>query len=245
MTALGLASRQLELLRPHEIRDRLAERSVVYLPLGTIEWHCEHLPVGLDALTAHGVCLRAAALDGGIVYPPLHYGTGGGHGAYPWTVMMPGAAEIEGLLRHTLKRFETLSVRLVVLFTGHFADEQIALIKAISATWNVTGHMSKALALSINEVKGAALGPDHAGMFETTLLGALWPERVDVSRLPARAQQDWGDDDPWSARRHDPTHPLWGVIGPDPRNYNAASGPALLAACVNWVVGEVHGAFPR
>jgi hypothetical protein len=73
-------------------------------------------------------------------------------------------------------------------------DEQIALIKAISATWNVTGHMSKALALSINEVKGAALGPDHAEVFETTLLGALWPERVDVSRLPARAQQDSGDD---------------------------------------------------
>jgi creatinine amidohydrolase len=71
MTGLGPASRQLELLRPHEIRDRLAERAVVYLPLGTIEWHSEHLPVGLDALTAHGVCLRAAALDGGVVYPPL------------------------------------------------------------------------------------------------------------------------------------------------------------------------------
>jgi creatinine amidohydrolase len=111
MTAFGLASRQLELLRPREIRDRLAERSVVYLPLGTIEWHCEHLPVGLDALTAHGVSLRAAALDGGVVYPPLHYGTGGGHGGYPWTVMMPGAAEIEGLLRYTLEPLETLSVQ--------------------------------------------------------------------------------------------------------------------------------------
>ena len=57
MTAFGAASRQLELLRPHEIRDRLAERSVVYLPLGTIEWHCEHLPVGLDAFPRNGVCL--------------------------------------------------------------------------------------------------------------------------------------------------------------------------------------------
>ena len=188
MTAPGLSSRQLELLRPHEIRDRLAERSVVYLPLGTIEWHCEHLPVGLDALTAHGVCLRAAALDGGVVYPPLHYGTGGGHGAYPWTVMMPGRAEIEGLLRHTLERLETLDVRLAVLFTGHFADEQVAMIKAISASWNGAGRPTEALALAINDVKGAALGPDHAGIFETTLLDALWPERVDVSRLPPRVR---------------------------------------------------------
>jgi hypothetical protein len=76
-------------------------------------------------------------------------------------------------------------------------------------------------------------------MFETTL-----PERVDVSRLPARAQQDSGDD-PWSATRHDPTHPLWGVIWPDPLNYDTAAGPALLSACVNWIVDEVDDAFPR
>jgi len=62
--------------------------------------------------------------------------------------------------------------------------------------------------------------------------------------LPTRAEEDW-DDDPWSAKRHDPTHPLWGVIGPDPRNYNAAEGPALLSACVNWIVGEVDHTLPR
>jgi creatinine amidohydrolase len=62
---------RLELLLPHEIRARLNDRAVVYLPLGTIEWHCEHLPVGLDALTAHGVCLGAATQDGGLVYPAL------------------------------------------------------------------------------------------------------------------------------------------------------------------------------
>ncbi len=36
-----------------------------------------------------------------------------------------------------------------------------------------------------HDVKGAALGPDHAGIFETTLIG-VWPERVEVSRLQAR-----------------------------------------------------------
>ena len=40
-------------------------------------------------------------------------------------------------------------------------------------------------------------------------------------------------------------HPLWGVIGPDPRNYDTAEGPVLLSACVNWIVDEVDDAFPR
>jgi len=125
MTAFEAASRQLELLRPHEIGDRLAERSG-RLPAARYDRMALRASAGrLDGLTAHGVSLRAAALGGGIVYPPLYYGTGGGHGTYPWTVMMPGAAEIEGLLRHTLERFETLGVRLAILFTGHFADEKL------------------------------------------------------------------------------------------------------------------------
>jgi hypothetical protein len=81
-------------------------------------------------------------------------------------------------------------------------------------------------------------------MFETTLFGALRPERADISRVPGQAQQD-SDDGPWSATRHDPMHPLWGAIGPDPRNFGTAEGSVLLSACVNWIVDEVDDAFPR
>jgi hypothetical protein len=38
-------------------------------------------------------------------------------------------------------------------------------------------------------------------------------------------------------------YPLWGVIGPDSCNYDAGEGPALLSACVNWIVGEVDDAL--
>lgn len=65
------------------LRDVMVKQPVAYIPLGTFEWHCEHLPMGLDALTAHGVCLRAVKADGGVVLPAMHYSCGGGHGAYP------------------------------------------------------------------------------------------------------------------------------------------------------------------
>lgn len=61
-------------LRPHEFRKRLAERPIAYLPLGTLEWHGEHLPLGSDAIQAEGLMIECARQFGGIVMPPIHLG---------------------------------------------------------------------------------------------------------------------------------------------------------------------------
>ena len=37
-------------LLPWEFRERLAAKPVAYLPLGTLAWHGEHLPLGSDAI---------------------------------------------------------------------------------------------------------------------------------------------------------------------------------------------------
>jgi creatinine amidohydrolase len=76
--ALGAAAERAKVryseLRPAEFRQRLAERPVAYLPLGTLEWHGEHLPLGSDALQAEGVMAECARRFGGIVMPPIHLG---------------------------------------------------------------------------------------------------------------------------------------------------------------------------
>ncbi len=237
-----LKSVQLELRLPHEIRAALMRRPVIYLPLGTIEWHCEHLPVGLDALTAHGLCLRAAAQDGGLVCPPLHYGTGGSHAVYPFTVMMDDETEITRLMLKSLQRFEDFGFRLAVLFSGHFAPLQLSMIHEIEKAWNARGGRLTVLALAVNEGESMPLGPDHAGIFETTLLYALWPDRVQLDRLPkleGSVDPDRGLD-PFGSQRHDRSHPLFGVLGPDPRRLDVKLAPSLLGGLVDWIVGEVR-----
>jgi len=212
-------TRSIERLRPAQIRSALSECSLVYLPLGTIEWHCEHLPVGLDALTAHGLCLQAAGISGGLVWPTLYYGTGGGHGAYPWTVMMDGPEQLEALLRKTFDRLADMKVQRVVLFSGHFADAQLEMIDRLVVEVDTS---STVLATAVNRFDVAGYPPDHAGRFETTLLAGLWAETVKLEALPAKTD---GDDAP---DRHDPLHPLWGVIGADPRDATLTDGPALV-----------------
>jgi creatinine amidohydrolase len=228
---------QMELLRPHEIQAALDDMSTVYIPLGSIEWHCEHLPVGLDALTAHGVCLKAALDGGGLVYPPLYFGTGGGHSDYPWTVMMAEETEIRALLEHLLRRLERFGVGKAVLFSGHFAPGQLDMIAGIASSWNVAHTQMMVVARGINMVDGLAITPDHAGVFETTMLYALWPHRVDLDRLPPLDAAHPVIDD-FEDSRHDPAHPIWGVFGPDPRNFDPSAAPALLADAARWLAAQ-------
>jgi creatinine amidohydrolase len=102
---------QAELLLPSELRTIMDACPVVYVPLGAYEFHGEHLPIGLDALNAHGVCLAAANRAGGLVLPPLFYGTGGIHTAYPWTIMMHDGTHIRALIVRTLERLEAFGAK--------------------------------------------------------------------------------------------------------------------------------------
>ena len=233
-----------ELMLPWQLRAAMAARPVVYIPLGTVEWHCEHLPVGLDALTAHGLCLGAATEDGGVVLPPLHYGTGGGHGAYPWTIMLETDHEIAAALVKTFARLQDFGCRLAVLFSGHFADTQLAMIDRLATEWNAGGHAMKVFSTAVNRIEGLTIPPDHAGVFETTLLYALHPQLMQLDRLPSLADAPLAHDDVWEAGRHDPAHPIWGVVGPDPRRFDPRAAAPLLAGCVDWLARQVRTQLP-
>jgi creatinine amidohydrolase len=244
-TDAKLRSVQAEFLLPHEVNTALATRSVVYLPLGSIEFHAEHLPIGLDGLTAHGVCTRSAAVGGGIVLPTLYYGVGGGHTAYPWTIMATSPATIAELVEQAFRRLQDFGVQLAVLFTGHFADEQLIMINDIANGWNASGQQLRVLALSING-SDAGVAPDHAGIFETSALYAMWPGRVEIDRLPALADAPSIDPggDVMGGQRHDPTHPLHGVFGPDPRLFEPTRAQHLVDELVTWTVAQVDRAIP-
>jgi creatinine amidohydrolase len=231
---------KFELLLPWQLRAIIEKRPVAYIPLGTYEWHGEHLPIGLDALTAHGLCLRAAHEDGGVVLPAMHYGCGGGHGAYPWTVIPSDPQHIEALLNFTLQRLEANGVKLAVLFSGHFAPTQLEMIDRIAKHWNEQVGSFRVFATAVNRVADLSLGPDHAGIFETTLLAALWPALVQLDRLPSLKDAPLVDGDTWEDGRHDPKHPIWGIIGADPRHFNAEQSKPLLDATVAWLVNQVR-----
>lgn len=226
--------RQIELLRPREISAALSECSVIWLPLGAIEWHGEHLPVGSDALIAQGLCLAAAQLVGGLVLPPLHFGIGGTHGDYPWSFLMADGQEIEALLAQTARRLSAMEVERFVVLSGHFAGEQLDTIDRFAENWNASGIRPRIVATSIDRCPDLQLYPDHAGAFETALLSAIRPETVAIERLPSVAVAPDHKD------REDRDSPLWGVTGADPRTVDLSRGEGLRDRLVEWLTRLVR-----
>jgi creatinine amidohydrolase len=225
---------QLELLTPNDIEAALKLRSLIYVPLGTIEWHGQHLPVGFDGLCAHQLCLLAAQQTGGLVMPPLYFGTGGGHGAFPWTIMPP-AQEIRPLLETVLKRLRDFGVKRVVLYSGHFPEAQVELIQTLAQTFSDIHFRVDALAPSLAK-DSVPIAGDHAARFETALMLGIAPEHVFLQNLPSRDVAP----DVLETRMSDVTHPLYGISGPDPRVMPDTLPAELSEAMLKWIVAQIN-----
>mgnify|MGYP000324196293 CR=1 FL=1 len=78
-----------------ELKDRMLETDIAYLPLGTIECHGPHLPMGTDYYVATAVCVLAARKTSGVVMPPLTYNFTGATNAFKGTIGIPMKLEME------------------------------------------------------------------------------------------------------------------------------------------------------
>lgn len=82
-----------ELMLPHHIREAIKAEWPVVLPLGVLEYHGEHLAVGMDTLAVVGILEILEAEMDLVILPPFYYGAAsyaveppGGNGS----VQVPG-----------------------------------------------------------------------------------------------------------------------------------------------------------
>ena len=63
-----------EMMLPHQIRTAIDQRWPVVLPLGVLEYHGEHMAVGMDTLAVTGVLARLEQERDLVILPPFYYG---------------------------------------------------------------------------------------------------------------------------------------------------------------------------
>ncbi|MEO8758536.1 MAG: creatininase family protein [Devosia sp.] len=63
-----------EMMLPHQIRTAITERWPIVLPLGVLEYHGEHMAVGMDTLAVTEALARFEREIDIVILPPFYYG---------------------------------------------------------------------------------------------------------------------------------------------------------------------------
>ena len=189
---------QWERMFPDQLEAAFAACPLVYFAYGLCEPHGPQNAVGLDALKAHAVCCRAARIYGGIVAPPddRHIHEIGLYASWaaeqigearPWLTAVPPWIHFKNICYH-LRAADALGFHAAILVTGHYGPNWQDLKTLLDI---LQPHMAMRLyGLPDFEANhpgydndGQSTG-DHAGKVETSLLWAVEPGYVDVSRFP-------------------------------------------------------------
>ena len=220
----------------HELEAAIEACPLVYFTYGLCEPHGPHNAVGLDSLKAHAIACRAAREGGGIVAPPdyWHVHEVAGYGAWghasvgdvarTWLTAVPPWVHFRNVCYH-IRAAEMQGFHAAILMTGHYGPnwrDLKLLVERIQP--EVAARLYALPDFEANESgfdRDGDSGGDHAGRVETSLLWALEPECVDVSRLP-------GADSPG---------PHF-AMGPDARQANRGTGERMAADEVRWLVAK-------
>lgn len=188
-----------EELLPEECVQRIKEMPVAYLPLGTLEWHGPHMPLGADGI----LFVRVAEKVGGVVLPMLFMGPDRlfddrGTVFYGMDINTEGALNIycaqqmkgsaywmekglfQDLLRSIFAQLSRAGVRIVV---GHGHGPSTNAFQEMKEEAEEKYGLCIMTAWTYADDERLKYQNDHAGANETSIVMAVRPELVDFGQV--------------------------------------------------------------
>ena len=193
-----------ERMFPDQLEAAFVECPLVYFTYGLCEPHGPHNAVGLDSLKAHGIACEAARAHGGIVAPPdwWHIHELGGYAIWgrravgeverSWLTCVPPWIHFKNIC-YQIRQADALGFQAAILLTGHYGPNWKDLKTLVELVQPHVGVRLYSLPdFEANQpgfAEDGESGGDHAGRVETSLLWALHPECVDMSRIPPEDEE--------------------------------------------------------
>lgn len=166
------------------------ERTVVVLPIGSVEQHGNHMPLGTDTILAQAVALEAAsALADVVVLPPPWYGFSAHHMRFAGSVSLR-AETLMAVCEDIVGSVVTHGFRRVLIVNGHGGNNGVIDVLASTLGHKHYGAARIAtltyFALAREEIaalrKSLPGGMGHACEFETSMVQHLRAELVKIDR---------------------------------------------------------------
>ncbi len=187
----------LERISYPEVQAYLQKSQTVLLPVGSLENHGKHMPLGTDTLIPEHLCdLVDAAFPDLLIAPPLHYGATEDLRGFPGTISI-GVEGLRILLTTILDQLFDYGFRRFIILNGHGGNSKSidqagmhlyhrGAYLACLNWWLIAGQLNA-------EWKGG-----HGGGEETAAILAVDPSLVHQAfiHLPENMRNDVSDELP-------------------------------------------------
>jgi len=248
-----------ELTWPEYAR-RVASGSTIFLPVGALEQHGHHMCMEVDVLLPTALCKAVARNVDGLVLPALAYGyksqqKSGGGNHFPGTTSLDGAT-LTHTIQDIIRELARHGARQLVMMNGHY-ENSMFIVEGIDLALRELRYAGitdfKVVVLSYWDFVNAPeviqeLYPDgflgwdieHGGVFETSLMLALHPEKVDLARAIDHPPATFPPYDvfPIIAERT----PACGTLS-SPKGASREKGELIPRVCTEGISNAVREAF--
>ena len=238
------SSRRLWEFDSRTFEQRLALNPLLILPVGALEAHGPHLPLGADQIQAEATASALADRVDGFIAPSLAYGSCPGAREFPGTVSL-SLGTLGQVARNILEEFTRMGVRRILVLSGHAERGHMAALRE-AASETMRGHpATKIVVLSdydfVYELRGkeSPAGDGHAGLLETSRVLALAPEWVGPLRPVGESHASPFVPGPPSPRDWPES-----VIG-DTRSASAELGQKVQAHVLDRLTAVVNELLPK
>ena len=166
---------------------------VLLLPVGAVEPHGPHAPLGTDSIISAAICERAAvalSADGtvrALVLPEIAFGVTRYSAAFTGAITI-SESTLRAIVLEVCASLSAQGFRHVVIVNSHFEPAQVATLRQAAADARV-GFLDVTRRVVAEQLTPEfQSGAAHAGRYETSLVLATRPELVEAEimrRLPA------------------------------------------------------------
>ncbi len=114
-----------ENLREEEFQNAIREsKGLCILPVGCLEKHGQHLPVGTDVIHITEIAKRAAEIETAMVFPTMYFGEKTGAGEFKGTVIFSPELRLQ-ILKETCSEIYRNGFDKILIYNGHGGNQSM------------------------------------------------------------------------------------------------------------------------
>lgn len=189
---------QMEELTAVQFNDAVRESSrTVIIPIGVLEKHGPHMPLGTDTYTAREIALRAAEMEYAVVFPWYYFSQINEARHQPGTIAYSPEL-IWRMLQETIDELNRNGFEKIILVNGHggnnafleyFVLAQLSEERDYTIYWYKPAYDPEVIA-EANSLTMYDKINQHAGNRETSIVKSIVPDLVDTSIADTQSGED-------------------------------------------------------